>query len=95
MPQVSPARKFSYYPAKAGYRIFEATFEDQANEDHALVQGNFYGNFAVQVDNNGIFYVDENDTTNTAVVIVGAKDAIGTTRARVRVQFEVDKTSYE
>lgn len=83
-----------YYPAKPGM-IFEATFEDQTNEDHALAQSNFYGNFACQVDSSGNWYVDENDTTNTSVSIRGSKDAVGTTRARVFVEFEVDKTSWE
>lgn len=83
-----------YYPATPGM-IFECTLEDQSNQNHVLAQSNIYANYAVQVDNDGIYYADENDTTNTAVVIVGAKDALGTTRARVYVQFEVDKTSFE
>jgi len=87
-------REVLFYPALPGM-VFEATLEDQANEDHALVQGNLYANYAIQVDGNGIFYVDENDTSNTSVHVVGHKDAIGTTRARVYVSFEHDKTSYE
>lgn len=87
-------REVLYYPALPGM-VFEATFEDQTNEDHALAAANFYGNFAAQVDSAGNWYVDENDTTNTCVHIVGAKDAVGVTRARVYVSFEHDKTSYE
>ena len=83
-----------YYPARPGM-VFEATFEDETNQDHVLVIANMFANFAVQLDSNGIFYVDENDTTNTGVVIVGYKDALGTTRARVFVEFEVDKTVSE
>jgi hypothetical protein len=86
--------KCLFYPARPGM-VFEATYEDQNSENHALVQGDLYTNHALQVDGNGIWYVDENDTTNTAVVIVGHKDALGTTRARVFVEFEVDKTSWE
>lgn len=87
-------REVLYYPALPGM-VFECTLEDETNEDHALVQGNVFANYAVQVDNNGIWYADENDTTNTAVHVVGHKDPIGTTRARVYVSFEHDKTSYE
>lgn len=83
-----------FYPALPGM-VFEATFEDQTNENHALAAANVYANYAIQVDSNGIFYVDENDTTNTSVQIVGHKDPVGTTRARVYVSFEHDKTSYE
>lgn len=86
--------KCLFYPARPGM-VFEATYEDETNENHALVQGDLYTNHALQVDSNGIWYVDENDTSNTAVVIVGHKDPIGTTRARVFVEFEVDKTSWE
>lgn len=87
-------REVLYYPALPGM-VFEATLEDQSNTDHALVQGNIFANFGAQVDNNGIWYVDENETSDTCVHVVGHKDPIGTTRARVYVSFEHDKTSYE
>lgn len=87
-------REVLYYPARPGM-IFECTLENQNLEDHALVITNMFINIAIHLDNNGIFYVDINDVTNTACVIVGYKDALGTVRARVFVEFEVDKTVSE
>lgn len=87
-------REVLFYPALPGM-VFEATFEDESGQDYALLQADFYTNHSVMVDSGGIWYVDKNDTTNTAVEIIGSKDAIGTTRARVFVTFEVDKTTFE
>ena len=72
---------------------FECTFEDQSNENHALVVTNMYTDFAIQVDSSGNFYADENDTTNTGVVIVGANKSdidAAKVRARVIVVFLAD-----
>jgi len=82
-----------YYPAHP-HVVFEATFEDQLNENHILVAANRWGAFAIQVDTPGNFYIDENDTTNQAARIVAFKDALGTTRARVLFQFLIDTTIY-
>lgn len=87
-------REVLYYPAMPG-NVFEATFEDEANQDYALLIADLYTNHSIMVDSGGIWYVDKNDTTNTAVEIIGYKDALGTTRARIFVVFEVDKTSFE
>ena len=83
--------RLGYTPA-AGNE-FEATLEDQSNENHALVIANLYSDFAIQVDGLGKFYIDENDTTNTAVMIVGANKSdidAATVRARVLCVFLAD-----
>jgi hypothetical protein len=83
--------KILYVPA-AGNE-FEATLEDQSNENHALVIANLYTDYAIQVDGLGKFYLDENDTTNTACMVVGANQsdiAAATVRARVLCVFLAD-----
>ena len=92
---VQPAKGVSgseclYVPAWAPIE-FEATLEDESNNNHVLVAGNMFTDFAMQIDStNGRFYLDENDTTNTCAVVTGFKDAIGTTKARVFFKFLVD-----
>ena len=73
--------------------VFEATLEDETNEDHALVYANLYTDYALQVDSSGNYYIDENDTTNTSVMIVGANKSdidAATVRARVLCVFLQD-----
>lgn len=77
----------------AAGNIFEATLEDETNTDHALVKTNLYTDYAAQVDSSGNFYIDENDTTNTCVMIVGANKSdidAATVRARVLCVFLAD-----
>lgn len=87
----------TFYPALPGL-VFEATLEDQSNEDHALVISNVFSPFALQVDDDGIWYVDENDGSNTGVFVVGVKDwddvVNAKVRARVLVTFIYAKTIY-
>lgn len=80
-----------YVPA-AGH-VFEATLEDETNTNHALVITNLYVDYGIQVDSAGNFYIDENETTNTAVMIVGANKGdidAATVRARVLCVFLAD-----
>ena len=77
----------------AAGNIFEATLEDETNTDHALVITNLYTDYAAQVDSSGNYYVDENDTTNTCVMVVGANKSdidAATVRARVLCMFLAD-----
>jgi len=77
----------------AAGNIFEATLEDETNTDHALVKTNLYTDYAAQVDSSGNYYVDENDTTNPCVMIVGANKSdidAATVRARVLCMFLAD-----
>lgn len=76
-----------YYPAGSDV-VFEATLEDQTNEDHALVITNMYTDYALQTDTPGNWYVDENDTTNTAVMIIGPRDDQDITDAKVRARVK-------
>lgn len=77
-----------YYPALPGV-IFEATLEDETNENHALAATDLFGRYAVQVDPGGSLYhyIDENDSTNYSVTVVGFVDAATTVQARVLVMF--------
>ena len=77
----------------AAGQIFEATLEDETNTNHALVITNLYVDYAAQVDSSGNYYIDENDTTNTSVMIVGANKSdidAATVRARVLCVFLAD-----
>lgn len=78
----------NFYAALPGV-IFEATLEDETNENHALAATDLFGRYAVQVDPAGstYHYIDENDTTNYAVTVVGFVDAAATVQARVLVMF--------
>lgn len=53
--------------------VWEATLEDETNEDHALVETNMYTNYACQVDTDGNWYIDENDTTQDGVMVIAPK----------------------
>lgn len=66
---------------------FEASLEDQANGDHALVQANVYNDYAIQVTAGGIYYLDENDTTNVSGMVTRLIDAVGTVQGRVMFKF--------
>ncbi len=83
----------TYYPILPG-AIFEATLEDQLNEDHMLADADLYTAKALQKDSDGVWYVDENDTTNHAVTITEIVGATGDTRARVGIRFKEDVTIY-
>src|SRR3990167_7899993 len=47
--------------------LWIATFEDETNTDHALVEANIFTDYGLQVDTAGNWYIDENETTNTSV----------------------------
>lgn len=82
-----------YWPANTN-TIWEATLEDQTNEDHALVIANIFTDYGLQTDTPGNWYVDENETTNTAVCIIKPKEyqdvTDATVRARVHFVFLAD-----
>lgn len=88
-------QKTIYWPATVD-RVFEATLEDQTNEDHALAEADIYVAHALQVDTSGNWYVDENDLVATSVVVVGPRSDsdIGGTRARVLFRFLNAATIY-
>lgn len=73
--------------------VFEATLEDETNQDLALLITHLYTDFAAQVDSSGNYYVDFNDTINTCVMVIGANKSdidLATVRARVLVAFLTD-----
>ena len=74
-----------YYPWLPG-TVWEATLEDETNTDHALVESNIFTDYGLQVDTGGIWYVDENETTNTSVVILAPKNDSDIVNATVRAR---------
>lgn len=82
-----------YWPVTP-FDEFEATLEDQTNENHAFVETNLYTDYALQVDSGGNWYIDENDTTNTAAMVISATSesdlVAGKVRARVVFRFLAD-----
>jgi len=88
-----------YIPAIKGNQ-FEATLEDfAAGTSHALVATNAFVDFALQLDTtNNRFLIDENDTTNTSVVVTGFKASLADEAtqqpARVFFEFLADVTVY-
>ncbi len=84
-----------YTPAMPGV-VFEITLEDESNNDHVLVATDMGIMYALQKDTtNDRWYLDENDKTTMgtgAMRIIGFKDAIGTTKARVYAIFIAEAT---
>lgn len=76
-----------FYPISQNI-IWEATFEDQTNEDHALVIANMYTDYGLQTDTPGHWYIDENETTNTSVMIIAPRDWDDVVNAKVRARVK-------
>ena len=76
--------------------VFTATLENQSTEDHALVVTNMYTDYGVHVDTstNGNWYLNVNETSNTAMCIVAPNNWSdvdnATVRARVKAIFLED-----
>lgn len=84
----------SYVPATPNQE-FILTLDDQSDQGtHVLAVTNQYVDYALQVDSDGIWFVDVNDTSNTGVVVTGLVDPVGTTPGRVRVRVLHDATIY-
>jgi len=75
------------WPANAN-TVWEATLEDQSNEDHALVIGNIGVDYALQTDTPGNWYIDENDASNEAALIIAPRDWDDVTNATVRARVK-------
>lgn len=72
---------------------FEGTLDDNTGT-YALVAGDKNKKYGVAKDANGIWYIDQTDTTNTVVLITDFKDPVGTQAARVYFKFLTGKTPY-
>lgn len=83
----------NYYPIGVDV-IWEATLEDQSNTDHALVVTNVGTKYGLYSDAAGNWYVNENDTSTTAVYVYQPRDwqdvTDATVRARVKIRFIED-----
>lgn len=82
-----------YIPALP-HITFEGTFSS-GGTGVALLQSDLWVAYGVAVDaTTKVWYVDKADTTNIRVVIVGFRDAVGTTDARVYFKFIPEATVY-
>lgn len=90
-------REVIMYPVTPDF-VFQATLENQSTEDHALVVTNMYTDYGIHVDTNGNFYVNVNETSNTAVCVMAPVNdsdiTNATVRARVKVIFLEDTTNW-
>jgi hypothetical protein len=92
---IAQGNRISIWPALP-HQLFEGTLEDQATAGHVLVATNLWARYALGVDDDGIWYLNENDAgtaTKNGALIVDTIDPIGTTRARVIFQM-VSATVY-
>lgn len=87
------ATPVSYIPAVPGIE-FEATLEDGTNGDHVLAQTNVFAKYALAVTATGLWYLDEDDTTNVAAVVIALVDPVGTVQGRVRARLLDTVTIY-
>lgn len=96
----------AYYPALEGV-IWEGNLSTGGASPptaYALVQGAFLTRYALQIDTSqttdqgrtvtGVWYIDQADTSNVSVTIIGFKDPIGTNDARVFFVINADTTVY-
>lgn len=75
--------------------IFEGTLRNSATGDYALTAADRFKSYGVEETAGGVAFVDQADTTNTRVRIVGFKDPVGTVDARVYFVFLSSATIYE
>lgn len=83
-----------YYVAGGPHLIFEGVLIDKVAETHALVATNLGLAYAIDVDADGYWYLDENNTTKPVARIVEIVDAIGTSNGRVRFVYDLAGTIY-
>lgn len=74
-------------------QVFEMTIDDGTGT-YALVAGDKNKQYGIAKDGSGIWYIDQTDTTNLRVTIIGFKDAVGTQAARVYCVFRSSQTAY-
>jgi len=66
--------------------MWAGTFDDQATTGHALVTADILVDYGLQVDDDGIWYVDQNETTATSVVVWSPVDDADIVNATVRAR---------
>ena len=83
-----------FYPVSPNV-IWEGTLEDQGTVGHALVIANIGTDYGVKKDDNELYYIDENETTNKCVHIIAPRDDEDVTNAvvRARVKFTFHTTA--
>lgn len=83
-----------YYPALPSV-VFEGVLEDGTNFDHVLVQANFGKSYAIAKDtSSGAWYLNEDNITDVAAIVVGFVEDVGTTKARVLFTVPLSVTLY-
>jgi len=79
------AQLVPFWPWMPG-TMWSATFEDQATAGHAFVEADMYLDYGLQVDDDGIWYVDQNETTATSVTMFAPIDDSDIVDATVRAR---------
>lgn len=85
----TPAR---FVPALT-HQTFEGSLDDNTGT-YALLDTDMYKKYGVAKDANGIWYIDQTETSNTCLIITDFKDPVGTQAARVFFKFLTGKTPY-
>jgi len=80
-----------FVPALPGV-VFEANLDDGSGTLVSAIT-HLYGRFGLAVTS-GKFWIDQSDTTNIRVCVVGFRDAIGTVNARVYCVFLPNSTRF-
>lgn len=86
------ASKAHFIPALPGL-VFEGTLNVSAGT-YTMALTDVWAEYGLAVDGDGIWYVDQAETTNTRVVVVKALEAAGTAFPRVRFMFLPEATRY-
>lgn len=91
------AAAIEYYPALPGV-IFEANLATAGSlGTYALALNDFLTRYALQRDTSqtpAVWFIDQGDTTNVSVTIIGFRDDVGTVDGRVYFQIYSDVTPY-
>jgi len=89
----------AYYPALEGV-VWEGNLSTGGASPptaYTLTAGDFLTRYALQVDtsqNPDVWYIDQADTGNVSVTIIGFRDPVGTSDGRVYFVINADTTPY-
>lgn len=84
----------TYAVAGGPHVTFIGLLIDKVAESHVLAQTDLGAAYAIDVDANGYWYLDENNTTNPVARIIKLIDPVGTTNGRVEFVYDLAGTIY-
>jgi len=82
-----------FIPAVPGIS-FEATLENQSTGDYVLARADMFVDYGLRVTSGGLWYLNKNDTSTVAAVIIDFVDPLGTIQGRVRARLLDTVTIY-